>query len=285
VPGPDYLSILAKLKRATQHAEWFCRVIDDFFGDPNKFELIFEMDRQAREVDVLGRFVERPPLAYLGAVYGDILNCSRSALDHLVWALSVRHQAAIGGQPPPNPIGWGSPWKTIGFPIVTDEANWKGTALTKKLALVDPGLHSRFRDLQPFVTDPATPKQAWLAMLDGLWNTDKHRLVHIANLTVALEHLAVTRRSNGAPIRFTMGSLGPRGYTDSTYDAEAHLLRLGMLEPWPESTDEVEVERGVRVNLFLDPDVPGFAKNMDFAQRHMHNTAVLAIHAFEAEFA
>ncbi len=280
VDAPDFQTVLAKVGRAKQHAGWFKQVCDTFFSDSNTYELILDLDRQAQEIDVYGRFVNEPPIAYLGAVFGDILNCARAALDHLVWALSVRHQIA---PPPAHPIPYDSPWRYIGFPIVLKPDDWSG-AIGSRLALVDRRLHTKFRDLQPFVTNPNSPAQAWLAMLDGLWNIDKHRSIHIANLTVALEHLKVTRRADGHTLSFDFAPWGPRTVDVAAFNTQTQLARIRMREPWPQTVDEVEMERGLRASFHLDYGAPGFGRDLTWAQAHMHNAAVLAAHTFEPEF-
>jgi hypothetical protein len=278
----DLATVFAKLARSNEHSERFKAISNAVFGDAKKYDLAFRFDHKAGEIHVTGCYIEVPPVAYLGAVFGDALNCARSALDHVVWALSLRHQTS---PPPPFPIPWSSPWKRIGFPIVHDASNWNG-ALTTRLALVDPALHSRFYDLQPFVTNPADPSQAWLQMLDDLWNIDKHRAIHIGRLTVAFETLTVRRRINGALIPCTFQSSGPQSIDLYDIEAEANLGRLTNTDfrAWPETPAEMQVERGFRVNLFLDPSEPGLGKNMEFAMGNMHNAVVLAAHAFEPEF-
>ena len=180
------------------------------------------------------------------------------------------------------PFRGAAPGNGSGFLSSPDENRWAG-AIADKLPLIDPALHRVSVIFSPSERTQR-PRQAWLAMLDSLWNIDKHHSIHIGNVTVELQHLRVVRRSDGDAINFAMGSLGPRGVDLDTLDTEAHLLRLRMTEPWPDSLDKVQVERGVRVNLFLDYGAPGFGKNMNFAQGNMHNAVVLAAHTFEQEF-
>jgi hypothetical protein len=99
--APDFDTVLAKIGRAKEHAGGLTEAANDFFTHHDTYELVFEFDREAKEIDVYGRFGRRPPVADFGAIFGDFLNCYRSALDHIVWALSVRCQHA---PPPPYPI-------------------------------------------------------------------------------------------------------------------------------------------------------------------------------------
>jgi hypothetical protein len=166
---------------------------------------------------------------------------------------------------------------------VVDPNEWNN-ALARKLALVDPGLHDRFRDLQPFVTNPAMPDQEPLAMLDGLWNIDKHRVVHLANVDIALEVLKVWRRADGRALDFGFRSWGPRRLDLDRFDEKTQLARLEMREPWPDTPEKVKHERGLRVNLALDLGAPGFGKNMQFVHVQIHNAVVRTARAFEPEF-
>jgi hypothetical protein len=281
-PTPDLAGVHAKLARSNDHTARFKAVSIEYFGDSYKYALGLHFDHNTQEIHVTGRYIEPPPIAYLGAVFGDVLNCLRSALDHIVWALSVRHQT---NPPPPFPIPWSSPWKRLGFPIVDDSNNWNG-ALTSRLALIDPALHSRFYDLQPFVVNPSNPGEAWLQMLDDLWNIDKHRSVHIGDLTVALEVLTPRRASDGQLIPCTFESYGPQVIDVSSLNAETNLGKFTNtnFSDWPSTPQEMQMERGVRVNLFLDPSEPGMGKNIQTAISYMHNTVVWVAHVFEPEF-
>ena len=280
--APDLATVHAKLARSNEHTARFKAVSTEFFGDPYKYALGLRFDHDAHEIHVTGSYEEAPPIAYLGAVFGDALNCLRSALDHIVWALSIRHQTA---PPPPFPIPWSSPWKKVGFPIVHNVDNWNG-AITSRLALVNPSLYPNFRNLQPFVVNQSTPEETWLQMLDDLWNIDKHRVVHVGLLTVALEMLTPTDKRSGRLIPCTFESYGPQGIDVASLEAEADLGKFTGTDfaNWPATADEVQMERGVRVNLFLDPSEPGMGKNMQTALSYMHNSVVLAAHVFEPEF-
>jgi hypothetical protein len=277
----DFETVMAKLRRANQHAEWLKRTINDFFGTASTYDLMFDFENYPKEIDVYGHFVRKPPLAYFGAVFGDIMNCYRSALDHIVWALSVRHQIK---PPPPHPLPPGSPWKDVGFPICLDPGNnWK-SALGSKLRLVDPNLHADFRSVQPFVTGPKAPEEEWLAMLEGLWNVDKHRVVHIANVDISLEMLNVTLKSNGRALQFSFVPGGPQRLDLGAFDKETHLGRVWPQDPWPEGVDEGQVERGIRVNVLLDDGSPGFGKNMEFIQNQINHAVIYTACIFEPLF-
>ena len=188
----DFDTVYAKLRRANEHAQRFDDLAEGFFTGKDTYELILGFDRQAQEIDVHGRFYQPPPLAYLGAVYGDFLNCYRSALDHIVWALSIRHQPA---PPPPHPLPHGNQWRYIGWPVALTQNQWDGAVGGRHSRLLIPALHDRFRSLQPFVTGPTSPEHEPLAMLDALWNIDKHRVIHIAEVDLTLEGLTAQRRA------------------------------------------------------------------------------------------
>jgi hypothetical protein len=275
----DLESILAKLARGVEHAELFHRVAAEAIGGDNVYELIFEFDRQAGEVDIYGRFMRSPPVARMGAIFGDFIHSYRSALDHLVWALSTRFQTM---PPPAHPFPRKSPWRDISFPIVLKPQDWKST-LGSRLRLIDPRHHAAFRELQPFHTSPAAPEREALAMLDGLWNIDKHRAINFPKMDVQLVSMSATRLSSGEPIRFEVESFGPQRIDRVALDRKTQLAQLRLIDPWPETPAEVKVDRVIGVDVLLDQGSPGFGQPMTIVHDAVNEATVRAIHKFESE--
>jgi hypothetical protein len=53
--------------------------------------------------------------------------------------------------------------------------------------------------LQPYVTGPQAPNREPLAVLDELWNIDKHRHLHLVNATIELRDVISVEAIPGIP--------------------------------------------------------------------------------------
>jgi hypothetical protein len=125
-----------------------------------------------------------PPVEAWGVRIGEIVHDLRSALDHLVWQLTI----ANGHVPPPFPLGTGDQWRRTGFPI-TDSSSGFGAldrrgGITSKprsggingLWGVRDRLRTEIQRLQPWCCRKH-PERTDLWKLQELWNIDKHRTV------------------------------------------------------------------------------------------------------------
>lgn len=113
-----------------------------------------------------------------GLLAGEIMFNLRSALDHLVWQLHVRHYA---GRPIPEAVELASQ-----FPIFDDWAKFRsrGQRRIKVLARRD---QRAIRHLQPYIA--RNDKWQWvrpdLSALNNLHNVDKHRQLHLVTAAQA----------------------------------------------------------------------------------------------------
>src|SRR5215207_2015647 len=106
----------AKIQRADMHLDFLYQRVESFVDDGGPYKLHTQPDSKTGEITVYGQVLGEPPIDEWGAIIGDVVHNLRSALDHLVWQLTI----AEGHKPPPNPIpkrGLGSEWRDIGFPI------------------------------------------------------------------------------------------------------------------------------------------------------------------------
>jgi hypothetical protein len=111
-----------------------------------------------------------PDFTEWGAIIGDAIHDLRSPLDHLAWAVVVRH---LGGEPD-------CPRK-VSFPIV-DCAEWFENTYT--VQQLDSALRARFEFYQPYKGAKAPPTATTeseiihpLALLRDLSNDDKHKVI------------------------------------------------------------------------------------------------------------
>src|SRR4051794_34290043 len=106
---------------------------------------------------------------------------------------------------------------------------------SRKLWGIRPGLKAVIKDLQPFVTGPHAPDRESLAVLEGLWNVDKHRRVHLADIYVALDRLDLVQRGRTIPIRV----ISRRTARDA--EGRAELMRFQIIGPnKPDLRSEME---------------------------------------------
>ncbi len=161
--------------------------IGGFIG-PKTYKVEVYPDYEAGEQDpefvIIGEALVDPPDEALAPRIGDIVHDLRSALDHLVWTLSDNHSPA----PPPPKGKMPVPWRHVSFPITFESSEW-AAAVGRSLAKVDPALRARFRELQPWFTNPSAPEFSDLYCLEQLWNTDKHRHLSLVSSFVGLKNV------------------------------------------------------------------------------------------------
>jgi hypothetical protein len=176
----------AKVQRAYVHVQTLESLIESFTANAYRVDMkrddMVDPDTAMGDVVIFASATEDPPSELWGPIIGDAVHDLRSALDQLVWALSVAHQA---NPPPPDPIPRGNPWRQIAFPICLNESAWV-SAVQNQLWAIDPALAAGIKTLQPFETGKLAPEREPLAVLQELWNIDKHRHLHLVNATVEL---------------------------------------------------------------------------------------------------
>lgn len=150
--------------------------------------------------------IVRPlPQVEWAVMIGNIVHSLRSALDVLVWELSVQHQASLtDGLPPPvEPLSLNTPWRNTHFPIVTDGTKWKDE-FRNGCSLIDQTLFTEFLPLQPWYTGQNSgrpPEGEWLAILQELWNRDKHRGVTFIGADAQLHGVTLWDREGGSELQ------------------------------------------------------------------------------------
>ncbi len=183
-------SCLAKLIRANQHIGALKQSMRAFFKrDP--YRITVESDPKAGAWALRGWVDVDPPLTRWGCMIGDVANNLRSALDNLVWELAMQHLRATNPKSVRAPLPRKHPWSRMRFPIMVAKSHWKAN---HKLNLfgVDPRLYARFKALQPFDTWKHAPKEAPLAILEEIWNLDKHRSLPLTQAVVRIERIDST---------------------------------------------------------------------------------------------
>jgi hypothetical protein len=169
-------STIAKRERAYEHIEALRSEVETFFkGEPYVIESIFEDD--GRKLINKVRLVRRPSDKF-GVMIGDAVFNLRSSLDHLVWALSDKpSKASVANQ--------------VMFSIYPTRKKYR-EAIPRRLHGVTKVAQAEIEKFQPF----RRKYTLWtgqtirrfsphpLAVLNELSNTDKHRLIYAAGLSL-----------------------------------------------------------------------------------------------------
>jgi hypothetical protein len=219
------------------------------------------------------------------AIVGDVIHNQRTILDHIAWGLSER----FSGPAPPDPIPAKDHWRSIYFPVEINPLKWTATA-ARCLWAVDPTLITRFERLQPFYRNRKFPEQHWLAMLNELWNRDKHRSALVTNSLVALN------RVNPADWHY---KAVPGG--EPVKDMQAHVLKrrkvgpvengaeLARIRVLSEGTtldglrDAMEMDLVFAYDVAFQEGPPGFGKRVILTLEDFQGRVTAIISRFKSE--
>lgn len=231
---------VVRVGRADVHLRTLRTLLNDF-RKSEAYELVTQLDTEATppETIIIGRVLKRPPVLQASVLIADAINNLRAALDNLVWALSVK----FSGPAPAYPIPYGNPWRRIAFPVVLHKKEW-GQVSERTLSFVDPSLLTRFYRLQPCYRQKKQPRRDPLAVLDELWNIDKHRHLHLTHAFVGLKDVLSTY-----PLKIVAEA--PPGYADALKHSYSI---VSQRTPGPVE-DETELGRVIEPGLTLAPQV------------------------------
>jgi hypothetical protein len=157
----------AKIALARVHLEALHRAAGRLFAEqPIRIDLL--PDRQEGWFLVRPDFVAEPPLS-LGVGIGDVVHNLRSALDHLVWQLSLVQTA--------------KPSRQTQFPIADNASAFRDQCF--RIAWLPPDQQAMIESVQPYNRGgPASN----LRLLRELSNADKHRvLTPVLNVPSAVD--------------------------------------------------------------------------------------------------
>jgi hypothetical protein len=206
--APDLGGPRAKLGRAKEHVETLRAKIGlAGYPDPRviplrrKFErefgaVVYRIDRVIQVGDDWGLIV------------GDAIHNMRSALDHLAWALAVRHYNGV--EPTDDKI-----IRDIQFPVFSDGKHWPAHRYLKHMDRADVDVLEQF---QPFklssvarfvmrMQRPGVIPHA-LEALVAMSNSDKHRVIQVLYILAAAGHLTVSKFTDCRPASHADDSYG-----------------------------------------------------------------------------
>lgn len=156
--------VFAKLARAREHLDQFrANLAEDI--QTNRIGLRIEQDA---EYVVYARLPDAILTRY-SVIAGDIVHQTRSALEHLAWALV------------PTPSEY-----VTGYPVIRIEDDWP-TRGHRQISGVSEAIERKIKAMQPFGPDYAKHP---LWVLNELWRGEKHRVLNV----VAIAALGLTAR-------------------------------------------------------------------------------------------
>lgn len=148
---------MAKLARAQEHLEALDAELVKFF-DSNPYGALGEIEGEDGWY-VFRVKTRRQPPPRIGVLLGEYVHQVRSAFDHFAWALAELHTR-------------GTPPSVIGFPIETSRTNFQKKARHRLDGHISPGWFAVIEAMQPYDAHDHA-----LAILERLWNRDKHQTI------------------------------------------------------------------------------------------------------------
>ncbi|MBV9452673.1 MAG: hypothetical protein JOZ19_00915 [Rubrobacter sp.] len=112
-----------------------------------------------------------------------------------------------------------------------------------------PSLRAKFQSLQPFNHGESAPKQP-LAVLEELWNIDKHRHLPLTNYLVELHDVGILPDSGAPEVEFRILKKRPKGplkgrtevgRVEPIGEGKSHLLEMHVN---PSATFDIAFEKG-----------------------------------------
>lgn len=164
---------------------------------------------------------------------GEIVHNLRSSLDHAVWQLVIDNKR--------RPREY-----LTGFPVCTDEPSFREgrRAGRKMIDGVPDGARAIIEEVQPYkaLDEGENPLISTLAVLNNLWNIDKHRTLNLITLIAQPSRLRIATDFDLVVVsRYTGGPL--------KHDTE--IARVRPVQP-SGNLGEVEVHMKISCNVALD---------------------------------
>jgi hypothetical protein len=291
---PDFSGCWAKIDRANVHLDFLRERIKSFAEDMSSYDIRTEDDWQTAKVFIDGE--PEPPVEVLGAIIGDVVHNLRSALDHLVWQLTIAN-----GYTPPNPIPRrgqpGGEWRDISFPVYTADPRaqypsgrripwryrwpkWSRKKVAGSLWGVRPDLRTVIQKLQPF-NRRKNPSKEPLAVLDELWNIDKHRHLHLALFSAALDDVGTLVTSVSQP---ELALRVVKKYTPRPLKGRTEIGSLEYIGEYRDPTPNVDVSLRVTFDVAFEQGPPAYGGGVIETLKRLHDTVAAIMIEFETKF-
>lgn len=152
-----------KVKRAQKHLRELEKKAQSFLNrHPEEFTR--HLDPDHFDYFLYEIAPNRPPPVTLGPVFGDVVHNLRSALDHIAWNLALRSLVGTGLEP----------YESTAFPLIETFSRNNVERFWTLAQDILPDAIPQVAELQP--ARHSEPSLHQLAVLNRLWNADKHRV-------------------------------------------------------------------------------------------------------------
>jgi hypothetical protein len=291
---PDFSGCWAKVSRANVHLDFLNERVKSFAENMSSYKVETKDDWQTAEVFIDGE--PEPSVEEWGAIIGDVVHNLRSALDHLVWQLTIAN-----GNTPPNPIPPrgkpGSEWRDIRFPIYTFDPRkryssgrrapwryrwpgWRSNEVAGSLWGVRPDLRTVIQKLQPFSRRKNSSKEP-LAILDELWNTDKHRHLHLAHFLVVLDDVGTVVTSALTP---EVSLRVVEKYVPRPLKGRTEIGRIENIGQHTSPSPDMDVNLRTTFDVAFEQGPPAYGGGVIQTLKRLHDTVAAIIVQFETKF-
>lgn len=214
-----------------------------------------------------------------GMVLGDFVHNLRSALDHLVWQLTIVRDGS-----PPDPIPRHSAWEAAQFPILSNPSDWlrvdrkgarKGRPSVQtgmgRVERVPPLAQTRIKRLQPFAT--RQPERHPLWVLAELSNIDKHRFPHLVGFVARPPKITYPAASNVELVYKT----SPRPFIRKT------LLAHNRVDP-REAAGSMQMEYPPLLDVAFSDGPPAYGGSLLETIGAVYQFVICTLYAFDDIF-
>jgi hypothetical protein len=275
--GHPLTGSIEKWNRAMVHINEYKTATRNFIKD-DAYGIEVKLDADGVQNIVFGRVYKEPPTLPWATIIGDVVNNLRSSLDYIAWELTILQNPV-----PPEPLE--RKWRNIGFPIVTNRDLWEDRFNRALWGRLD--MEAVFKALQPFETGQNAPDNEPLAVLDKLWNIDKHRHPHLTQCIIGTQGIrAAIRdsvpRNNRIPEGIDYPFQWVNEHAPGPFEDGTELARFVSLVPIP--LGDVNVEADLVFDVAFDEGTPAKGGRVVETLWMLQKTVYELIGRFKPEF-
>ena len=207
-----------KLERADQHLKALTVAIEAFIAtDP--YGVVRKLDAEGAEhVYLFDKFIDPPEC--IGLLVGDVVHNLRTSLDHIVLALAQKGAKDVGVEMTRRAE------RPIQFPVAIAPEQFEDQIGRRRLRYVEPEAKAVIERLQPYWINQAEPDRSWIAVVNELDVTDKHRTIPSLGAVVSYEAFVV-------PPGVERPKMVPT-HTPGEWGLNAEVARYRFSEPRPD---------------------------------------------------
>jgi hypothetical protein len=278
-----------KVERANIHLEFFRERVEALIKQHDLYGIDTKDDPQTGQVIIYGEAFVEPLSEEWGTIIGDVVHNLRSTLDHLVWQLTLANGHMPPAVIPRKRSDLDYRWRQIGFPIYSFDPRKRypsGRRISWRwqppdgLWGVRPALRTEFQRLQPFYRRKK-PDRHPLAVLDELWNIDKHRHLHLPPFLVWLYGVRSVKPLSFAP-EITLRLV--KAYGPRPFKGRAEIGRVEQVGPHRSPILKMYVETDIAYSVAFEKGPPAHGAGVIQTLEGLRDTVVKILGKFDSEF-